>query len=58
MYYSPNLTMLLSVIKAYIVNYILGDPFKDAGKLKMRETKKDGHKEAGHDLAFKPTKTV
>jgi hypothetical protein len=54
MYYSPNLTMLLSVIKAYI----LGDPFKDAGKLKMRETKKDGHKEAGHDLAFKPTKTV
>mmetsp|Transcript_22743 Transcript_22743/g.21941 ORF Transcript_22743/g.21941 Transcript_22743/m.21941 type:complete len:86 (+) Transcript_22743:84-341(+) len=26
-----------------------GDPFKEAGKLAMRQFKKDGHKEVGHD---------
>jgi hypothetical protein len=36
----------------------IGDPYTDAGKLKMRAAKKDGYKEAGHDLPFKPTKDV
>jgi hypothetical protein len=35
-----------------------GDPFKEASKVPMRSTKKDGHKEAGHDLNFKPAKAV
>lgn len=40
------------------LRFSLGDPFKDAGKLKMREGKKDGYKEAGHDMNFKPAKSV
>jgi hypothetical protein len=35
-----------------------GDPFKEAAKAPMRSNKKDGHKEAGHDLNFKPAKSV
>ena len=35
-----------------------GDPFKEASKAPMRSSKKDGHKEAGHDLNFKPAKSV
>ena len=33
-----------------------GDPFKEAAKLPMRTTKKDGFKEAGHEINFKPAK--
>jgi hypothetical protein len=35
-----------------------GDPYQDSGKFKMRAGKHDGHKEAGHDLAFKPAKDI
>ena len=42
----------------YPPNCFAGDPYKDAGKLQMRAPKKEGHKEAGHDHAFKPAKTV
>ena len=36
----------------------VGDPYKNPGSLKMRESKKDGHKDAGHDMAFKPAKSI
>ena len=36
----------------------IGDPFKEQNKLPMRTAKPDGFKEAGHDLNFKPAKTV
>jgi hypothetical protein len=36
-----------------------GDPFRDPGRGgAMRTSKKDGHKEAGHDAAFKPAKSI
>jgi hypothetical protein len=35
-----------------------GDPFKEASRLPMRTTKKDGHKDAGHDMNFRPAKAV
>ena len=41
-----------------LLSLLIGDPYKDAGKLKMRQGKKDGHKEAGHDHNFKPAKAV
>lgn len=37
---------------------ITGDPFKETGKLALRTFKKDGYKEAGHDMAFKPAKSM
>lgn len=56
---SLSLTISLQVlIKLTTLNNNIGDPYKEAGKVPMRTTKKDGHKEAGHDLAFKPAKTV
>jgi hypothetical protein len=36
----------------------IGDPFKEAARVPMRTIKKDGYKEAGHDLNFKPAKSV
>lgn len=36
----------------------IGDPFKETSKLPLRTTKKDGYKEAGHEMNFKPAKTV
>ena len=36
----------------------VGDPFKEASKVPMRTAKKDGFKEAGHEMNFKPAKTV
>jgi hypothetical protein len=50
--------MYRKVLQLLCVLKISGDPFKEAGKLAMRNLKKDGHKEAGHDLAFKPAKSV
>jgi hypothetical protein len=36
----------------------VGDPFKPPQAVPMRTTKKDGFKEAGHEMNFKPAKTV
>jgi hypothetical protein len=36
----------------------VGDPYKPAAAAPMRTTKKDGYKEAGHEMNFKPAKTV
>jgi len=36
----------------------LGDPFKEAARVPMRSVKKNGFKDAGHDMNFKPAKTV
>ena len=36
----------------------IGDPFKETNPKAMRTVKKDGYKEAGHELKFKPAKTV
>ena len=35
-----------------------GDPFADAGKFQMRQSKSGAYKDAGHDFNFKPAKTV
>jgi len=35
----------------------IGDPYKPANK-ELRASKKDGHLQAGHDVAFKPAKIV
>ena len=40
---------------SYISN---GDPFKEAIKVPMRTAVKDGFKEGGHEMNFKPAKTV
>ena len=34
----------------------IGDSFKESSKLPLRTTKKDGYKEAGHEMNFKPAK--
>ena len=36
----------------------LGDPFKEAARVPMRTLKKDGFKTGGHELNFKPAKSV
>jgi hypothetical protein len=36
----------------------IGDPFKEAARVPMREIKKDGYKEGGHEQNFKPAKSV
>lgn len=36
----------------------VGDPFKEASKVPMRTSVKDGYKEGGHGYNFKPAKTV
>lgn len=35
-----------------------GDPFKEAAKVPMRNSVKDGFKQGGHELNFKPAKSV
>lgn len=40
-------------------NYIsIGDPYKPPGKVPMRDSKRDGFREGGHEVNFKPAKTV
>lgn len=36
----------------------IGDPFKVAARVPMRTLKKDGYKDGGHEMNFKPAKTV
>jgi hypothetical protein len=36
----------------------IGDPFKEAAKNPKRDHKKDGYKDGGHEMNFKPAKTV
>ena len=35
-----------------------GDPFKEAAKVPMRSSVKDGFKEGGHEMNFKPAKAI
>jgi len=35
----------------------VGDPYKPPAKVPMRESKKDGFKDGGHEMNFKPAKT-
>lgn len=53
---NPFTLALVQYTFIYISYKNIGDPYKDAGKLKMREAKKDGYKEIGHDRPFRPAK--